>query len=212
MRTLSHPPTLNDRVSTSVGLADKGIAGRSAILQAADPLFASNGYQSASIDDIASAAGVSRGLVHYHFHSKEELFMEVVKEVMDEFAVRLKETLADCHTSREKLHALVLSFMDLAESKRNLWRTGVSEAGGLSMQITRMFGSYRQKTVAFITRVLSEGVVTGELRPVDTQFVAYCLLGIITSTAMGKFLSNLQLRGEEIADRIAILLLDGVAN
>jgi len=29
---------------------------------------------------------------------------------------------------------------------------------------------------------------------------------------MGKFLSNLQLRGEEIADRIAILLLDGVAN
>lgn len=211
MRTLSHHPALNDQASSPAALADKGIAGRSAILRAAESLFASNGYQAVSIDNIASAASVSRGLVHYHFHSKEELFIEVVRQVMDEFKSSLHKTLAKHQTSREKLHALVLAFMELAESKRNLWRTGVSEADGLSAQITRMFGSYRKQTAAFITRVLNEGVTRGELRPVDTQFVAYCLLGIITSTAMGKFLSNLQLRGEEIADRIATLLLDGVA-
>jgi AcrR family transcriptional regulator len=189
----------------------KEIAGRSAILRAAESLFASSGYQDISIDGISQAAGVSRGLVHYHFRSKEELFMELVKEVMSEFSDNLRGALDACHTSREKIHALLLAFLSLAENKRSLWRTGVSDAGGLGSRVAQMFASYRQHYVAVITEVLNEGVTSGELKPMDTQFVAYCLMGIITSTAMGKFLSSLRLGADVVADRIATLLLDGVA-
>ena len=46
---------------------------RERILAAALEVFAANGYEAASISDITTAAGVSRGLVSYYFATKEQL-------------------------------------------------------------------------------------------------------------------------------------------
>ncbi len=48
-----------------------------AILEAALTCFNRQGFQSTSMDDIAREAGVSKGLLHYHFKSKEQLLLEV---------------------------------------------------------------------------------------------------------------------------------------
>lgn len=198
-------------MKTSPLLNHKVIAGRSAILEAAEALFAQKGYQSVSIDNIASAAGVSRGLVHYHFHSKEELFIDLVKGVMDEFAHRLGLTLGGCRTTREKIRALLLAFLNLAEARRSLWRTGVSEASGLSEDIARLFAAYRRENLAIIMGVLEEGIAQRELKIADSQFVAHCMMAMITSTALGKFLSEFGLKADAIAERLSTLLLDGIA-
>src|SRR5438046_10671540 len=42
--------------------------------------FARYGYQGTSIDRIASAAGVTKGAIYYHFRDKEELLFEAVKD------------------------------------------------------------------------------------------------------------------------------------
>jgi AcrR family transcriptional regulator len=47
------------------------------ILRAASTCFGRSGYRGASMQDIAKEAGVSKSLVHYHFASKETLFLEV---------------------------------------------------------------------------------------------------------------------------------------
>jgi len=47
---------------------------RESILAAAFEAFAQNGYEGASIGDIANAAGVNKSLVQYHFGAKEELW------------------------------------------------------------------------------------------------------------------------------------------
>ncbi len=47
---------------------------RKKILEAAVDLFLANGYEGASVEDIAAAAGVSRQTVYSHFGSKEDLF------------------------------------------------------------------------------------------------------------------------------------------
>src|SRR5450759_3872987 len=53
---------------------------REAIVAAATELFLANGYLSASMDDIAAAAGVAKQTVYAHFHDKEQLFTEIVLE------------------------------------------------------------------------------------------------------------------------------------
>lgn len=197
---------------TSTSLSqERAIAGRKAILEAAELLFAQKGYQAVSIDNIACAAGVSRGLVHYHFHSKEDLFMDVVKNVMDGFSERLQDDLISCSTARTKIRAMLLAFLNLAETRRSLWRTGVSEASGLSERIRKLFDSYRRANLAVIVNVLDGGVTSGELKTADAQFVAHCLMAIITSTALGKFLTQLGLKADTTAERISTLLLDGIA-
>lgn len=49
------------------------------ILRAALAVLAEKGYENATIREIAKAAGVSRGLLHYYFESKEDLVTEALQ-------------------------------------------------------------------------------------------------------------------------------------
>lgn len=49
------------------------------ILDAAARMFGQDGFQGASMGAVAEAAGVSKGLLHYHFQSKEHLLIEAVR-------------------------------------------------------------------------------------------------------------------------------------
>lgn len=51
------------------------------ILEGARRLFAANGFDATSMDDIAEAAGVAKGAVYHHFASKEVVFLRVLEDV-----------------------------------------------------------------------------------------------------------------------------------
>jgi AcrR family transcriptional regulator len=54
---------------------------RETILRVAGELFAERGYQATSVADIASAAGATKGAVFHHFKSKDELFVEIWRQL-----------------------------------------------------------------------------------------------------------------------------------
>ena len=56
----------------------KGAATKAAILNAARERFCRDGYDNASLRDIASAAGVDAALISRYFGSKDDLFAEVL--------------------------------------------------------------------------------------------------------------------------------------
>ncbi|KQV27311.1 TetR family transcriptional regulator [Rhizobium sp. Root1204] len=58
-------------------------AKRLSILEAAAEVFCRQGFAGASIDEIASAACVSRQTVYNHYREKDNLFTAVVEDVMD---------------------------------------------------------------------------------------------------------------------------------
>ncbi len=46
------------------------------ILDVAEKLFQEKGYTKATTDDILSATGIARGMLYYHFKSKEEILLQ----------------------------------------------------------------------------------------------------------------------------------------
>jgi AcrR family transcriptional regulator len=54
------------------------VATKAAILQAAAGEFAAKGFSATSIQVVADKAGVPKGLVLYHFESKEELWKQIL--------------------------------------------------------------------------------------------------------------------------------------
>jgi AcrR family transcriptional regulator len=50
---------------------------RSLLLDAAEEVFAEKGFTAATLDDIASAAGYTKGAIYKHFSAKEDLFLAV---------------------------------------------------------------------------------------------------------------------------------------
>jgi AcrR family transcriptional regulator len=56
------------------------------ILAEARRLFTERGFEAASIDDIAEAAGVAKGAVYHHFASKEAVFQRVLEDMQAQIA------------------------------------------------------------------------------------------------------------------------------
>ena len=61
----------------------EGREGRDELLAAALQVFASKGYRQASVDDIADAAGYSKGALYWHFSGKEDLLLTLLEERID---------------------------------------------------------------------------------------------------------------------------------
>lgn len=79
---------------------------RRRLLEAAALLFARRGYQSTSVDDVAEAAGYSKGAFYYNFESKDDLFDALVDEHIERLTTDLERALSDATTMEEKIAAV----------------------------------------------------------------------------------------------------------
>jgi AcrR family transcriptional regulator len=61
----------------------EGRAARDELLTAALQVFAQRGYRQAGVDEIAAAAGYSKGALYWHFAGKEELLQALIDERID---------------------------------------------------------------------------------------------------------------------------------
>jgi AcrR family transcriptional regulator len=61
----------------------QGRGGRDELLAAALRVFARRGYRDAGVDEIAAAAGYSKGALYWHFSGKEDLLMALLEERVD---------------------------------------------------------------------------------------------------------------------------------
>jgi AcrR family transcriptional regulator len=68
---------------------------REEILAAADRLFVEEGFHATSVDQIANAAGYTKGAVYSNFAAKEDLFFAVYERRMDQVVADLERTLAE---------------------------------------------------------------------------------------------------------------------
>lgn len=70
---------------------------RDRLMAAARKVFAGEGYSLATVDDIAQAAGCSKGAYYFHFASKEEVLLALV----DEWAVNRMRLLTEASVTRK---------------------------------------------------------------------------------------------------------------
>ena len=90
-------------------------AASSRIVDAMRRSVAARGAAGATFDHVAREAGVSRGLLHYYFGTKEKLLAEVVKRDADIRMAALDRALEEAHTADEVIEVLVHSLEDLVE-------------------------------------------------------------------------------------------------
>ncbi|SET75060.1 TetR/AcrR family transcriptional regulator [Thalassotalea agarivorans] len=72
------------------------------ILDAAEGLFATNGFNGTSLREITSLAEVNLAAVNYHFGSKKELIKAVMSRYMDELSPNLESVLAGLLAQADK--------------------------------------------------------------------------------------------------------------
>jgi AcrR family transcriptional regulator len=97
---------------------------RTGILDAALAVFSQRGYHPASIDDIASEAGVSKALIYEHFASKQELYADLIARNARELNQRVVGALVgvEVESGVGRLATGLEAFFAFVEERRDAWR------------------------------------------------------------------------------------------
>ena len=126
---------------------------------------AARGIAGATFEHVASEAGVSRGLLHYHFGTKERLLVEVVRRDSELRVARLDAPLAAADTAEAVLDVLVSNLLDLIENEPGFFVllfelfTAGRRNPELQREVGELFRRTRDHVAATLERKDSEGSI-----------------------------------------------------
>src|ERR1700688_2304758 len=97
------------------------------ILAAARKVFAKRGFDSATVDDIAAAAGVAKGTLYLYFHSKREIYFEALRRDVLALHEETNSRVAACDAVAEKIRAFIATRVKYLEANRDFFKIYYSE-------------------------------------------------------------------------------------
>jgi AcrR family transcriptional regulator len=149
------------------------------VLEKATLLFAENGYETTTLQDVAKAVGVTRTALYHYVTSKEELLAMLVEQMSLHLAeslaaLRAREDLTPEGKLRELTDMLVRQRAESPHQFRVHDRTETS----LPEPLRSRHRQARRDVLAALSGVIEEGVGRGEFKALDTKVAAFSILGM----------------------------------
>jgi AcrR family transcriptional regulator len=147
------------------------------IIDAMRESVAKRGAAGSTFEHVAREAGVSRGLLHYYFGTKERLLVEVVRRDAEIRIARLDEPLGSAETVDDVIDVLLASLTDLIENEPAFFLLlyELFSAGRRNPEIQHEVGQLFDRTRSHVAEILEarerEGVLS--LRYDADAIVAY---------------------------------------
>ncbi len=100
---------------------------REQLMNATIDVLAKRGFAATTLGDVTKRAGLSRGIVNFHFESKEKLFQETLQFMSDGHAAHWRKALAQAGDKpAQKMRALILADLDRKVCNKRLVTAWVS--------------------------------------------------------------------------------------
>ncbi|HEX4212871.1 MAG TPA: TetR/AcrR family transcriptional regulator [Candidatus Dormibacteraeota bacterium] len=147
-------------------------ARRRQIVEAAIDVITEQGYAGASLERIALKAGISRGLISYHFAGRDDLMAAVVTTVFTEAAAFMKPRMEAASSPTELLHEYLRGSLEYMRDHRAQLVSVVEISTGGSRGELRSGRSEIARGVGVLEQILRAGQRTGEFRPFDPHVMA----------------------------------------
>jgi len=190
---------------------------RTSILNAAEKLFASQGFEGTSTRQIANEAGANMSMINYYFGSKEGVFMEIMSNRIQGFSLALTSIEAEDLCQIDKLMMVIDQY-----TRRVLNNTAFHKMMHRELSLSQrpeMYDRLKQAmsgNLMIIERIINEGIAQGEFRSVDVRMVIATIMGTITNvvtspskiTAGSKLDIKIQADREIITERLITHLKD----
>lgn len=158
--------------------------GRRDLMDIAIDCFARYGYQGASIDRIAKAAGLTKGAIYYHFKDKEELLFEAVRNRVSQFERRVTSDLGSITDAVAALRRVTNVCLEHAtkSNHRRLIVTLMVEALDTNARLSAQFRDMMRRFRGFLRGIIEVGQRQGVFRAdVDAVTAA----GVYAGAVMG---------------------------
>ena len=144
------------------------------VLDGARQVFLADGFEGASVDDIAKAASVSKATLYSYFPDKRFLFMQVAKNECQRQATHALETIDTDAPVAEVLHAIALEMIDFITSNfgKRIFRICVRESDRFPELGREFYESGPMMVRGRLVEFFHEAAANGEVQIEDFELAA----------------------------------------
>lgn len=165
-------------MSPKLGIAPKR---RAEIIEATFFCIALKGYSNITMQDIADSAGISKGVIHYYFRNKEELFLSVHEKLIKDLDSHMGKKVERAKTPPEKIRAIISSVFEKTKENKK-FQVVLLDFWAHSTRIPRLkeatinqYSRYRH----LAKKIIAEGVEKGYFKECDSSRIASALIGLV---------------------------------
>jgi len=163
--------------------AARGLEGAKAqrIIAAMRESVSRRGAAGSTFDHVAREAGVSRGLLHYYFGSKERLLVEVVRHDCEIRNRNMDERLARAGSVDEVLEALIVGLNEFLEDDPGApaviyeMLSASRHSEEIRAELAELYRQWRERLAGWLREKEREGVVRLETDPEAIASILFAL-------------------------------------
>ena len=172
---------------------------KKAIFNAAIKVFSIEGYDSATVEEIASEAGVAKGTLYYNFQGKEEIFKFVIDEGMKLIKNEVLDAIKDIDDPLEKLKISAKVQLRYVYNNKEFFRVIMSQIWGDKNRHQEMRQEIRKLVNINSNRI--NDMTKGKADKDVLEVLGCCFIGVLFSSALYEILYEDQYSENYIVDR-----------
>lgn len=183
-----------------------------AILEAARDIFIRDGYENATVADIAERVNIVEGTVFHYFGSKQGLVVKVMEHFYHEITGNLVAGLNNIKGSREKLRFAIRYHLTTLLENAELCRVLFKESRGARSELIDDIRRLNREYIQPLNRIIEEGIESGELRSsVNPLLIRNMVYGSIEHLLWSHLFENRTIDIGQSTEEICNILFDGIS-
>lgn len=186
------------------------------ILDEAVRLFAARGFAGVSMNELATAAQVSKANIFHHFANKDDLYLAALKHAAAEFPAELAELTRSAPSLSERIRLFVIWHSRRLREREPQTRLLLRELFGEGQhgpEVAReLFGDARQRLLELVSAGQASGELRADVEPsvLALTLVAVDIFGFLAAPTL-KAIPDMAVGadGSALAERVSDLILHG---
>ena len=148
---------------------------RQEILEAAAKSFSLFGYKATTMDQVAKIANVGKGTIYTFFSNKEELFNAIVLKMINEMRAEADAVSIEGAPFEQNAHARLMQMLKFRGTHQLYVKLIDEEKELRTPAVGEVLQAIEKEIVFYVKEKIEKGIAKGEVKPCDTELVAYML-------------------------------------
>lgn len=162
-------------------LTHRGRERREQLMSEATRRFAEHGYHLTTVGEIVDAVSVGKGVFYWYFASKEELFIEILRDAQLALRKHQQSAIGSEPDPVRRIELGIHASMRWLADHRPLMR--ITQFAVTEATFAEVIRQGQETAVADLMRHVKEGVAEGRIRDADPLVTTHAILGITNALA-----------------------------
>ena len=182
------------------------------IMNAAQFVVASKGYDQARMDDIVEKAQLSKGAIYWYYKSKKDIYLSLIDYWFNEYSAGVLKSLEDKDSSSEQLKSLFDYFVDQFDKNPDTFKIMVEfwRTSGLDVDFNNKLQEIYSQFLEYIIDIIKNGIDSGEFKEVDPRITALSILINIEGIHWFTLFDKSGVEAHEYINTISNFILNGL--